>query len=85
MNTLENLTLKPFTIGEVIDPPLQAIDVLSNGDLVVEDIEGNQATYTFNNSSNTVYSNFPYRLEMRIRQIIASGTTIGASDLIGLH
>lgn len=85
LNKLENLTLKTIVIGTVIDPPLYAIDVLSDGDLVVQDIEGNEATYTFNDDSNAVHSHFPYRLEMRVRLVVTAGTTIGVNDLIGLH
>jgi len=78
-----NLTTQTIVIGTDCDPTLRAIDVLGEGDLVVQDIEGNNATYTFN--VTTLNTLLPYRLELRVKQVVTAGTTVAVGDLIGLH
>ena len=79
--------------AEFAQDSVKAIDVLAEGDLFVEDIEGNTLHYTFDVS--TLNTPLPYRLELRIRKIIgdgagsvgdgSTGTDIALADLIVLH
>ena len=83
--SLKNLTLSTIVLDAVADPTLRAIDVLEDGTLKVEDIEGNTVTYTFNDDTNAVHSVFPDRLELRIAKVFDTGTTVPIASLIGLH
>ena len=80
-----NLTVAPIVLDAVSDPTLSAIDVLEDGTLRLEDIEGTVVDYVFNDAANDVHSNFPYRIELRIRKVLTAGTTIPLGSLIGLH
>lgn len=54
---------------------LNAIDVLAPGTLVVDDIEGNRAIYTFAApTGTTAYSNFPHRVSLQIAKVVGNGS-----------
>lgn len=76
---------------------VRAIDILDEGTLVVKDIEGNTLTYDFAAfvAAGGKYTTFPYRLNLRIREIVGdgsgsvgtapTGTDIALADLVVLH
>ncbi len=77
-----------ITLGRdiVMSPTLRGIDVLGAGVVVVEDIEGNEQTYVFNDfdATGNAYATFPRRLKGRFRRLL-SDTTVDLSNLIALH
>lgn len=80
-----NLTIRPFALSDtaILDPSLKAIDIMADGDVKVQDIEGNDQVYTIPDVAGG--GRFPYRLYLRIQKVYTTDTTIGVTDLIGLH
>ena len=93
----DNLTVKALAYDATLDPTLRGIDILKAGTLVIEDIEGNNATYVFSAfvAAGGEYTVFPYRLKLRIAKIIGdgsgsigvapNGTDITLANMVGLH
>jgi len=79
------------------DKTIKAIDVLGPGSLFLVDAEDTAVTYTFAafSAAGGAYSCFPYRLELRVKQIVGdgagnigdgqSGTDIALANLVVLH
>ncbi len=95
--SLRNLTVQPNLAYDAdLEPPLRAIDVLTEGQLQVMDIEGNTVSYPLVAYLDAAgeYTTFPFRLEMNILRIIGDGagsvgtapeTDIALNQLVGLH
>jgi hypothetical protein len=93
----ENLTFATAAYDDAYDESIKAIDVLGPGTLFIQDIEGTTVSYPFAAfvAAGGAYSCFPYRLEVRARQIVgdgsgnvgdgATGTDIALANLRVLH
>ena len=79
------LTLLPFALSDtvVLDPPLKAIDIMAEGDLKIQDIEGNDQVYVFPVAA--AGGAYPFRLHLLIQKVYDTGTDIPIAGLIGLH
>lgn len=58
-----------LAFDEVLDPPLRGIDILEPGTLFIQDVAGNQTSYTFAVGSITGF----VRLTLQIEKIIGDG------------
>lgn len=79
---LEAPTFRTFNYGDDLkDKPLRGLDVLVDGTLVVQDIEGITSTYALVNVAPC------FRLVAQIRKVISfNGVSSGApTGLVGLH
>jgi hypothetical protein len=80
-------TFLPLVKDSDYSKSIQAIDILSEGNLTIVDIEGNSRTYSFAafDATGGEFTTFPYRLEVRARRIVSSTTTVPDADIIVLH
>lgn len=65
---------------------LWGVDILSAGQLDIVDIDGNEVSYTFTEfdpAQAGPYTQFPYRLQLQIREVKAS-STVPDADIIPL-
>ena len=94
----ENLTAVTAAYdSEYENDTILAIDVLGPGTLIVKDIEGTTVTYPFTAfvAAGGAYSVFPYRVCLRVREILGdgsgaigngvTGTDITLANLVVLH
>lgn len=69
---------------EVLDPGLAVGLDIVNADpddtVTIQTPEGNEFTYTV-----TASTELPFRLNLRIRQVLSDGTTLNPADLVLLH
>ena len=77
---IDSPTVKAITFDEDLGKrTLRGIDIFSDGDLSITDIEGETVTVTIPDTA------IPFRWVVQIRTVNTSGTTIAASDLLGLR
>lgn len=82
------LPVAAFSDTADLTKTVRAIDILTGGTLKVTDIEDNDVTYTFTNfnpAASGAYTLFPYRLELQIKRIWATGTSLTPSEVVCLH
>lgn len=90
---------KPITVDSSshfdvdLVPTWRGIDILGPGatppsTLTVIGINDQEVTYTFGadeaTPSGIANSRYPYRLNLQIRRIVGTGTTLADTDLVGL-
>jgi hypothetical protein len=78
-------TIKPIVQSDTAEysPPLKGIIILAAGDLKFDDVEGNTVTRTFVAAASG--GAYPYTLELHIRRVYDTGTTLTDAQMIGLH
>lgn len=95
--SFENLTTVAPVYDTDFSETILAIDILAPGTLFVIDIKDRTVSYPFTAfvAGGGAYTTFPYRLELRVRQIVgdgagsigdgATGTNIALANLRVLH
>ena len=67
----------------VYDPPLYGVVVLATGNLSIVNEQGETITRTFPTAANG--GGYPFTFVARIRQVLASTTTLTDAEMIGLR